>query len=179
MFFFQEKTLSFKMVLLKNPHQIFDYEDLQESLFEMKEADCILSSEDGIEIDIHKEILFQTKFMQSILLSIENSCCNNIQIFCPCPAHELEDLVKFLYSGKMIYNTDTERAKLLDNLNKIFGFSKNLHFSHEEEDTKDEDGDTFMLDLLETKLNVIENNNLEQPFKEEFDEDIFEKPNGG
>ena len=100
------------MVLLKNPHQIFDYEDLQESLFEMKEADCILSSEDGIEIDIHKEILFQTKFMQSILLGIENSCCNNIQIFCPCPAHELEDLVKFLYSGKMIYNTDTEREKL-------------------------------------------------------------------
>ena len=74
MFFFQENTLSFKMVLLKNPYQVFDYDDLQESLFERKEADCILSSEDGIEIDIHKEILFQTKFMQSILLNIENSC---------------------------------------------------------------------------------------------------------
>ena len=107
------------MVVLRNPIQLFDYNDLQESLFKLKEPDCILYSEDGTKINIHKEILCQTKFMQNILFSAKNSCCRSIEIFCPCSAQELEDLVKFLYNGKISYNADIDSAKILDNLTKI------------------------------------------------------------
>merc|ERR1712228_1033358 len=100
------------MVLFKSPRNLFDYIDLQKSLFKLKQHDCILYSDDGFKINIHKDILCQTKSMQNILLSADNSCCKSIEIFCPCSSQELEILVKFLYYGKIFYTKSNDLAKI-------------------------------------------------------------------
>ena len=142
------------MVILKNNIQLFDNEHFNESLFKLKETDCTLYSDDGIKINIHKEILYHTQFMQNILLSSSN-CCRNIEIFCPCSTQELEDLVKFLYSGRISYNTDNDLKKTLDNLNIIFGYSEDLDFDHEQKQNEDSSEDTIIMsDSSETNFNV-------------------------
>ena len=81
------------MVLMKSDIQVFGNEDLQESFFRLKEADCVLYSQEGTKFKIHKEILCQTRFLQNILFSSANSaCCRNLEIFCPC---SIDDLGKF------------------------------------------------------------------------------------
>ena len=133
------------MVILKSEEQLFDgndYKDWNWLFFNNKEADCILYSEDGHGFRIHKEILSQTEKMCNILFSFKDNCCGIMEIFCPCPKDELEQLVKFLYSGIISYNVDL--IKTLDNLITIFGFSEKLIL-------KDENNKEFKLDELITK----------------------------
>ena len=115
------------MVILKSEEQIFednDYKDWNWLFFNNKEADCILYSEDGHGFRIHREILSQTEKMRNILISFKDNCCGMMEILCPCPKDNLEQLVKFLYSGIISYNVDV--YKILDNLITIFGFPENL-----------------------------------------------------
>ena len=116
------------MVLLKQKSQVFDADNLEASLFRIKQADCILYSEDGKMFKIHKEILCQTKLMQNILLSSKNFCCENIEVFCPCSSEDLEYIVKFLYSGKISSNKDIDITKIKTVLTKIFGYSEEIYF---------------------------------------------------
>ena len=132
------------MVILKSEEQIFDdneYKDWNWLFYNNKEADCILYSEDGHEFRIHKEILSQTEKMRNIMIGFKDNCCGMAEIFCPCPKDELEQLVKFLYSGIISYNVDL--IKTLDNLIKIFGFPEKLIL-------KDENNKEFKLDELIT-----------------------------
>ena len=92
------------MVFLTNKAQLFSNDDFLKSYFNAKEADCALYSADGEQFQIHKEILCQTKFMQNILFSVDKFCCKNIEIFCPCPAEDLKQIVNFMYSGKITHD---------------------------------------------------------------------------
>ena len=103
------------MVLLKGNSQPFGNENLQEILFKFKEPDCILYSEDGGKIEIHKEIFCQTKFMLDILFNASNFCCDNnlrkIEIICPCSTEDLNCIVSFLYNGKIPYKRKIEISR--------------------------------------------------------------------
>ena len=94
--------------------------------FQNKEPDCTLYSKEGFKFRIHKEILFQAEKMRNILISELNGCCHNIEMLCPCDGNELESILKLIYNGKISYRTETEIAKIFENLTKIFGFSENL-----------------------------------------------------
>lgn len=121
------------MFLLKNEVPIFthhDFKDWNWLFLNNKEADVILYSEDGHEFRVHKEILSQTETMRSILFGFKDNYCGIMEIFCPCPKDELEQIVKFLYSGTI--SSDVELVKILNNLIKVFGFPKKLFLTKEE-----------------------------------------------
>ena len=43
-------------------------------------TNCSLFSEDGFEIPIHKEVLYQTKFMREIVNSMDYCCCKVLDL---------------------------------------------------------------------------------------------------
>ena len=67
------------MVLMKSDIQVFGNEDLQESFFRLKEADCVLYSQEGTKFKIHKEILCQTRFSQFCSLKIKSFTSSKIK----------------------------------------------------------------------------------------------------
>ena len=93
------------MVLLKNDLKTFDCQSMIPLFVRDKENDCVLYSKDGGKFNVCKEVLYQTKFLRNILVSANNICCKDIEIFCPCPDNELESMVNFLYSGSISYDT--------------------------------------------------------------------------
>ena len=103
--------------------------DFLKLFYNKKKPDCILYSNDGYQLDIHKEILCQTKFMCKILSSSEGFCCQNLEIFCPCPAIELECMMKFLYEGQISCDTEEKCQQVLENLTTIFGFPKDVEMA--------------------------------------------------
>ena len=114
------------MVKLKNYEQSSIHDTFMESFLKNKETDCIFYSQEGLKFNIHKEVLYQTKFMRNILLSVHNECCGNIEILCPSSEDELESIVNFLYSGKASSLKVNGIAVILENLTKIFGFPEKL-----------------------------------------------------
>jgi hypothetical protein len=141
------------MVILKSEEQIFDdnnYKDWNWLFFNNKEADCILYSEDGHGFRIHKEILSQTEKMRNILSSFKENCCGTMEILCPCPKDELEQLVKFLYCGIISLNVDL--FKILDNLITIFGFPENLTLY--DENGKEFNRDEFLTEKLKREKGI-------------------------
>jgi hypothetical protein len=143
------------MFLLKNEVPLFthyDFKDWNWLFLNNKEADCILYSEDGHEFRVHKEILSQTETMRSILFGFKDNCCALMEIFCPCPKDELEQIVKFLYSGTI--SSDVELVKILNSLIKVFGFPKKLFLTKEE--LKSHGFDDMDMENQCKKLNVIE-----------------------
>ena len=143
------------MFLLKNEVPLFthyDFKDWNWLFLNNKEADCILYSEDGHEFRVHKEILSQTETMRSILFGFKDNCCAMMEIFCPCPKDELEQIVKFLYSGTI--SSDVELVKILNSLIKVFGFPKKLFLTKEE--LKSHGFDDMDMENQCKKLNVIE-----------------------
>jgi hypothetical protein len=136
------------MVILKSEKQIFDdndYKDWNWLFFNNKEVDCIMYSEDGHGFRIHKEILSQTEKMRNILSSFKENCCATMEILCPCPKNELEQLVKFLYCGIISFNVDL--FKILDNLITIFGFPEDLTLN--DENGKEFNRDEFLKEDIE------------------------------
>ena len=85
------------MVKLRNNIKIFENESSLGSFLTKYEANCALYSKEGTKFDIHKEIMYQTKFMRNILQSANNSCGENMEILCPCSEEELETIVNFFY----------------------------------------------------------------------------------
>ena len=111
---------------LINDTKFFEHDSFTESFLKHREADCILYSEEGTRFNIHKEILYQTKFMRNIFVSATDTSQIDLEIFCPCSENELDAIVNFLYSGKISNNLKTNVTKVLKNLTKIFGFSEEL-----------------------------------------------------
>ena len=52
-----------------------------DSYFKKILPDCSLFSEDGFEIPVHKEVLYQTEFMRQMLKSVNMDYCK-IEILC-------------------------------------------------------------------------------------------------
>ena len=104
---------------LINDTKFFEHDSFTESFLKHREADCILYSEEGTRFNIHKEILYQTKFMRNIFVSATDTSQIDLEIFCPCSENELDAIVNFLYSGKISNNLKTNVTKVLKNLTKI------------------------------------------------------------
>ena len=85
-----------------------------------KNPDVIFYSEDGTEFKTHKELLGQTRFMRELIKS--TNCCDTIVIICPCSKRELGQLIDFVIHGKIQCIDEKELSKILENLQKIFGF---------------------------------------------------------
>ena len=105
----------------KEPFALIDHMD---SYFKEKPPDCCMVSQEGHEIQIHKELLYQTKFMQMMVKSANLDCCNcKVEIMCPSLCkQELEIVVQFLYSGKILCSDQTVCTQVLANLTQLLGF---------------------------------------------------------
>ena len=90
--------------------------------FRAKCPDCYLYSRDGAQFKIHKELFGQTKFLRKILSSTKGHCYGILEIICPCTKKELSYLVDFLYSGEIHCKNEKESLKIVENLEKMFGF---------------------------------------------------------
>ena len=100
-----------------------------DSQLKLKEPDCSLYSEDGYEIVIHKELLYQTMLMKEMAKSVD-CCCSKIEIFFPSlTKDEIELLVKFLYNGEIICNDKIVACKVLSNLTDILGFPSSMNIN--------------------------------------------------
>ena len=102
----------------KEPLVLFDNMD---SYFLSTPPDCSLFSQDNHEIQIHKELLYQTKFMREMISGI--GIDSNIDVICPSVSkEELEIIVQFLYNGKLVHPDETIVSKASKNLEELFGF---------------------------------------------------------
>ena len=78
-------------------------------------------SKDNYQILIHKELLYQTKFMREMISGI--GIDSNIDVICPSASkEELEMIVQFLYNGKLVHADETVVSKASKNLEELFGF---------------------------------------------------------
>ena len=84
----------FKQALLKN----------MESYFKQNPPDCSLYSQDNFEFPVHKEVLYQTKYLcEFIKYTISETCCCKIEILCQSISkEELKIMVDFLYTVRMM-----------------------------------------------------------------------------
>merc|ERR1712223_136175 len=73
------------------------------SYFKKMPPDCSLLSEDGAEFLVHRELLYQTKFMRQMLKSANlDSMDSKIEIMCPSLSKlDVRIIAKFLYSGEI------------------------------------------------------------------------------
>ena len=102
--------------------ETFDIVDYIKSDIKLRPPDCSLFSEDGYEIPIHKEVLYQTKFLREIGKSMDCCCCK-MELFFPMLAKEdLEVMAKFLYNGKIICKNKSDLCRVVVNLTQFFGF---------------------------------------------------------
>ena len=114
------------MIFNKDPLVVVKNMD---SYFKQIPPDCSLFCEDGSELPIHKELLYQTRFMRRMLKSA-NMDNNKIEIMCPFVAkRELEIIVKFLYTGQVYCGEQAFASQVFNNLTQLFGFpSRNFEF---------------------------------------------------
>jgi hypothetical protein len=121
------------MVKLINNQFLPSVENFVNLFYKEKPTNCILYSKEGCQFKIHKEILGQTKFLCSVLSIANGYCCQKLEIFCPCSKDELEDMIGFLYEGKIQCDADTDFIETLENLTKIFGFPEKFVDGWQEE----------------------------------------------
>ena len=115
------KTFQFKI-----SDQIASFESYMDLYLKNKSTDCIIYSEDGSKFKVHREMFGQTDFLREILSSTKEHCCGSIEVFCPCSKEELSHLVNFLYDGEIHCEIESDSLKIIENLQKIFGFPRNL-----------------------------------------------------
>ena len=77
--------------------------------------------------------------MRDILSTTKDNCCGTVEIFCPCPKKDLDNLVRFLYYGEILYEEKSDTKKIFENLKEIFGFSENLSLNCREDTENDSD----------------------------------------
>ena len=150
--------------------QIGSFEDYMDTYLKNKSTDCILYSYDGGKFKVHKELFGQTQFLRKILSSTKDHCCGTIEVICPCSKEELGHLVNFLYDGEIHCKEESESLKIIENLQKIFGFHRNLDLIYP--NTSDNNVEVFE--------NILDNSDVQEiviiPVKDEpFDqgEDIY------
>ena len=116
-----EKLRKYCVLYNKEPWVL---EKNMESYISNTPPDCTLYSNENYSVIIHKELLFQTKYLRSMVQSLNcNFSCDKIDIICPSLSkEELNLLVIFLYKGYA--NCENEKALLYlsENLSKLFGF---------------------------------------------------------
>ena len=149
------KTFQFKF-----GDQISSFENYLDFYLKHKSTDCILYSEDGSKFKVHKELFGQTDFLREILSSTKEHCCGTIEVFCPCSKEELSHLVNFLYDGEIHCEGESDSLNIIKNLQKIFGFPRNLDLNYPNES-------------FSTSVNNIE----AMTTTEEFYENILDDPN--
>ena len=115
------------MLNLANENQVSIIEEYLVSYLEWKSEDCILYSEEGVAFKMHKEMFIQTNFMRDILSASRSHYCEKIEVFCPCSTKELDYMVQFLYNGVVYCDKHFELIQLVQNLEKVFGFSNNFN----------------------------------------------------
>ena len=92
-----------------------------ESYFKSSPPDCSLFSHDNYGILVHKELMYQTKFMREMIGSV--GIDSKIDVFCPSLSkEELEIIVDFFYNGKIVYKNQTVVSQVSRNLEELFGF---------------------------------------------------------
>ena len=111
-------------------------------------------------VKVHKEMLGQTDFLREILLSTKEHCCGTIEVICPCSKEELNHLVNFLYDGEIHCENESDSLKVIENLQKIFGFPRNLDLCYPNQ--------TFFASVTNIEAMTI---------TEEVFEDILDDPN--
>ena len=122
------------MVKLVNKSQLFAMDqEFMKLFYSNKQTDCILYSGDGNQFKIHREILSQTELMQNILTSAKESCCQPLEIICPCSKIELSYVVKFLYQGQLHCDSSFDMSNILKILAKVFGFPEKFLGEWQEE----------------------------------------------
>ena len=73
------------------------------------------------EISIHKELLYQTRYMREMITNVGFE--SKIEIFCPSISkEELKNIVDFLYCGKFSFKNQIAASETTENLNQLFGF---------------------------------------------------------
>ena len=95
-----------------------------ESYFKKNPPDCSLFSQDNFEFPVHKEVLFQTRYLREMIKNtISDSCCCKIEILCQSISKEmLQIMVDFLYSGKISCDDQKLCSQACKYLNVVFGF---------------------------------------------------------
>ena len=95
-----------------------------ESYFKQNPPDCSLFSQDNFEFPVHKEVLFQTRYLQEMIMNTtSDSCCCKIEILCQSISKEmLQIMVDFLYSGKISCDDQKLASQACKCLNALFGF---------------------------------------------------------
>ena len=96
-----------------------------DSYFKKTPPDCSLFSKENLQIPIHKELLYQTSYMRSMVksLNMDTSSFDLVEVMCPSMSKtDLENMVQFLYSGKISCCDKNSAALLCENLASIFGF---------------------------------------------------------
>ena len=99
-----------------------------ESYFKQNPPDCSLYSQDNFEFPVHKEVLYQTKYLCEIIKNtISETCCCKIEILCQSISkEELKIMVDFLYTGNAYVDNATLGFSTCKNLNTMFGFPINI-----------------------------------------------------
>ena len=106
------------IVITKEPLVLCNNMD---SYFKNTPPDCSLYSEGNHEISIHKELLYQTKYMREMITNVGFE--SKIEVFCPSISkEELKNIVDFLYCGKFSCKNQSAAAETTENLNQLFGF---------------------------------------------------------
>ena len=120
--FLRGKKISIVMNCVLYNQEPFALVQNMRSYFKSNPPDCKIISQDNFELMIHKELLYQTKFLCEMVRSvdIENS---NIDILCPdLTKQEIQILISFLYTGEISCQDQIVASEVSRNLTKLFGF---------------------------------------------------------
>ena len=152
-----------EVLRLDNPDYIVTIDEHLDEYLKNKLPDCILYSNDGSEIKIHKELFGQTDFLREILSSSKDQCCATLEILCPCTKKELSHLVSFLYDGEINYENEVEVIEIKENLVKIFGFSRNLSLKDPNQESLVDEN----VDIEEEVINVSKKSKTDFSIRED------------
>ena len=122
-------------------HKVYNKEPMvlvrtMDSYFRTTPPDCSLYSQNNYEHPIHKELLYQTKFMRDMVVSVSPD--SKIEIIChSLSKEELEVIVDFLYNGRIFCTSKIAVYRAAKNLRDLFGFPLK---QYEISETKDATG---------------------------------------
>ena len=152
------KTFQFKF-----SDQNASFEAYLDFYLKNKSTDCILYSKDGGKFKVHKELFGQTDFLREILSSTKEHCCAPIEVLCPCSKEELRHLVNFLYDGEIHCEEESDSLKIIENLEKIFGFPRNLDINNPNETVSTSVNNIEAMTITEEVFeNILDESNAEK-----------------
>ena len=112
-----------QLIFNKEPLVLVNHMD---SYFKQHTPDCMLLSGDNHEIPVHKEILYQTKYLQSMINCAGFDAYSGtylIEIMLPTLTKEdLEVIVEFLYTGQIFAKNQAMANQVSENLTELLGF---------------------------------------------------------